>query len=530
MTVDASRPQLVERWYAAGLYGTTTIGDEIRRASADGEIVFSSDEGEEHWAVADIRTRAEATATGLTDLGLVPGDVVALQLPTTPSSMTLMAAVWLAGGVVLPIVDIYGRHELTHILRESGARLLAVPSEWRGRRYAAEAVEWFGGDRSVNLAAIIAVGDDVPAGAIDWRTLDRGSSPHEVHTRMADDVALLVYTSGTTSEPKGVQHTHNSFLACGFREPDTGEAPPTTLGTFPAGHIAGVLAAVRPLLRGGTTVIMDRWSAKRAARLVERYGVVSSAGTPFYLATLLNEAEEAAIDVSSLQAFLTGAAAVPPALLERATRAGILSWRSYGSTEHPMISGGSPLHTAEQRHRTDGVVMPGVEIRLLDSGGAEVPVGVDGEIVVRGPKQFVGYRDEALDTDAFLPGGWFRTGDIGRLDADGHLTITDRLKDVIIRGGENVSSKEVEDLVMRLAQVSEVAVCSVPDPLFGEAVCAVAILRPGASLELVDVERHFADLGVARQKTPTRLEIVDDFPRTASGKVRKVDLRRTLSS
>jgi acyl-CoA synthetase (AMP-forming)/AMP-acid ligase II len=300
----------------------------------------------------------------------------------------------------------------------------------------------------------------------------------------------------------------------------------TNLGTFPAGHIAGVLSVLRPFLHGGTTVIMERWSAKRAAELVEEHRVVSSSGTPFYLATLLDEAERSGRDISSLKLFLTGAASVPPALLERATRAGITSWRSYGSTEHPLVTSGRPEHTEHQRHFTDGAVSPGVEVRILDDDGRELPAGTDGEIVVRGPKQFVGYRDPALDTDAFLPGCWFRTGDIGRLDTDGHLTITDRKKDVIIRGGENISSREVEDLLARHEAVSEVAVCAAPDPVFGEQVCAFVVLRPGASLDVDEVRAHFAALGVARQKVPNRLEIVDDLPRTASGKVRKVDLRR----
>jgi non-ribosomal peptide synthetase component E (peptide arylation enzyme) len=157
-----------------------------------------------------------------------------------------------------------------------------------------------------------------------------------------------------------------------------------------------------------------------------------------------------------------------------------------------------------------------------------VAPGTQGEIVTRGPRQFTGYRDPALDADAYLPGGWFRTGDIGRLDDDGYLIITDRKKDIIIRGGENIASREIEDLLARHPAVAEGAVCAEPDPLLGERVCAFVIPKPGGEIDLPGVRDHFARLGVARHKVPERLEVVDDLPRTATGKVRKAELRRLL--
>jgi acyl-CoA synthetase (AMP-forming)/AMP-acid ligase II len=526
MSDVTGRSELVQRWYAEGYYGSSTLGQEIRKSAAQGTVVFASADGNIERDVGELRQRAELLAAGLGGIGLRAGDVLAVQAPTSPDSMALVAAAWMAGAVVLPIVDIYGRHEVSFILRQSRARFLAAPSEWRGRRYAEEAIGW----EEPTLEGVIAIGPGAPDGCLRVDDLElSGIGPVSAEVS-ADDVALLIYTSGTTAEPKGVQHTHNTILSAGLRNMDTPLAPPASLGTFPAGHIAGALSLLGPFLRGGTSVMMDRWSAARAVELIERYRVMSSSGTPFYLTTLLDEAERTGADISSLKVFLTGAAAVSSALLDRATRAGIVSWRTYGSTEHPVISAGRPDHPEQQRHFTDGEVSPGVELRLLDDNGQPVPLGTDGEIVVRGPKQFIGYRDAALDEDAFLPGFWFRTGDIGRLDADNHLTITDRKKDVIIRGGENISSKEVEDLLMRLEVVSEVAVCSAPDPVWGEQVCAFVILRDGATLDLPAVQQHFAALGVARQKTPTRIEIVDDFPRTATGKVRKVDLRRLAAA
>jgi cyclohexanecarboxylate-CoA ligase len=243
---------------------------------------------------------------------------------------------------------------------------------------------------------------------------------------------------------------------------------------------------------------------------------------------LLDEARSAGRDISSLTRYLTGAASVPPSLMHRAQGLGIVSWRTYGSTEHPVLSSGTPDDPEAKRHGTDGRVTDGNEVRLVDDEGVDVSPGAEGEIVARGPRQFAGYRDAALDAEAFLPGGWFRTGDIGRFDADGYLIITDRKKDIIIRGGENIASREVEDLLVLHAGIAEAAVCAAPDPLLGELVCAFVVPRPGARIDLDVVRRHFAGLGVARHKTPERVEAVIDLPRTATGKVKKTELRALL--
>jgi acyl-CoA synthetase (AMP-forming)/AMP-acid ligase II len=280
---------------------------------------------------------------------------------------------------------------------------------------------------------------------------------------------------------------------------------------------------------GGTTVMMDRWSARAAAALVEEHRLTVSAGTPFFLSTLLDEAERSGRDLSSLQRFLVGAAAVPPALVSRAEAAGIVSWRTYGSTEHPAISSGGPDDPAEKRMLTDGRVTPGNEVRLVDESGVDVAPGEEGEIVARGPKQFLGYQDPAADETAFLDGTWFRTGDLARFDADGYLVVTDRVKDIIIRGGENISAREVEEVLARHPAVEDVAVCAAPDELWGEVPCAFVVVRDGNEAPAaVALEEHARAHGLAAHKVPGRVMIVDDLPRTAAGKVRKRDLRELL--
>ena len=217
---------------------------------------------------------------------------------------------------------------------------------------------------------------------------------------------------------------------------------------------------------------------------------------------------------------------MPVALGERAASHGITIMRAYGSTEHPSITGSMFDDPAAKRHATDGRPMPGVEIRLRDDDGEPVPTGDAGEIWSRGPDLCVGYTDAALTARAFDDDGWYRTGDMGVLDADGFLTITDRLNDVIIRGGENISAAEVEQVIAAMPEIAEVAVVAAPDARLGEHACAVVRLAPGVSaVRLADVTDALGAAGLARQKWPEELLVVDDFPRTATGKIRKVDLR-----
>jgi cyclohexanecarboxylate-CoA ligase len=200
----------------------------------------------------------------------------------------------------------------------------------------------------------------------------------------------------------------------------------TQLAAFPAGHVAGVLGLLRVLVLGMPSVIMDAWDPVAAARLVEEHRVTFGTGAPIYLATMLDAAERTGRDLSSLTEYLTGAADVPPALIERADRAGIAAYRCYGSSEHPTISCGVPADPLVKRATTDGRVNPGNEVRIVDDEGRDRPAGTDGEIVSRGPEQFLGYLASQLDADAYLPGGWLRSGDLGHLDEDGYLTVTGR--------------------------------------------------------------------------------------------------------
>jgi non-ribosomal peptide synthetase component E (peptide arylation enzyme) len=214
--------------------------------------------------------------------------------------------------------------------------------------------------------------------------------------------------------------------------------------------------------------------------------------------------------------------------VERADRLGWRVGRCYGATEQPSITGCSSSDPLQKRAETDGRPLGENQIRIVDEDGNDVATGMEGEIVSAGPEQFIGYTDGPLNRDAFTPDGWFRTGDVGRLDTDGYLTITDRRKDIIIRGGENISSQEVENILLRHPAVSDVAVVAMPDAAYGERVCAFIVTRAGSQVDLAAVREHFVNANIARHKTPEFIRVVSDLPRTAAGKVKKAALRAEL--
>ncbi|CAN5701487.1 AMP-binding protein [soil metagenome] len=490
----------------------------------DALVVLDTPDGLTETSVAALHTEARAVAAGLRRLGVGPGDVVAVQLPNRLETLVAFQAVLLAGATLLPLVHVYGPREVGFILGESGARVLVVPDRWRAIDHAARVDDL----RSAcpELAHVVVVGE-APAGTLPWPALaiaDDGEPGAD-----APEVAVLAYTSGTTANPKGVQHTAPGILA-------EIETQPTMLGSrsgsvqlvsFPAGHVAGVVSLLRCLVLGTPTIVTDGWDPARALELISTYGVTYTSGTPLHLVTLL-DALEAGAPIGTLDEYLVGAATVPGALVARADALGIHAFRCYGSTEHPTITSGARDDPLAKRQHTDGRPTPGTEVRVVDEAGLPVAEGTDGEVVCRGPEQFVGYRDPGLDEDTWLPDRWLRTGDIGNLDAEGYLTITDRAKDVIIRAGETISSREVEDVLLSCPGVADAAVVAVPDGRYGERVGAFVVPGPGGPPDLAAVRAHFAAAGIARQKTPEVLEIRADLPRTPVGKVRKAELRDEL--
>jgi acyl-CoA synthetase (AMP-forming)/AMP-acid ligase II len=257
--------------------------------------------------------------------------------------------------------------------------------------------------------------------------------------------------------------------------------------------------------------------------------VGSGGGSTYFLTSLLDAPGFGPEHIERMRNVGLGGAPVPAAVSDRAEALGIATTRAYGSTEHPSITGSAPTDPAAKRKYTDGRALPGVELRVVDDDGHDVPTGEPGEILSRGPERFWGYTDPSFSDAVLDADGWYRTEDVGVLDADGYLTITDRKKDIIIRGGENVSAAEVEELLMRMPGVTEVAVVAAPDARMGEHACAFLRMQPGVGApDLPAVRAWLEREGLAKQKWPEELREVGDFARTPSGKIKKFALRDDL--
>jgi len=531
-------PGELERAYVdAGWWSDDTLGAlAARQLAAHPATTVSIWSRARGWrgSYADVEDEARRLVTLLRDQGVQPGDAVAFQLPNWREAVVSFVALALGGYALVPIVHIYGRKEVAFILEQSGAVAYVSPLAWGHVDYGA--IVDTAAPRSLRLHVVVGEGalPPSPAGVarIGWSECARRKPARDLPRVEADEVAVLAYTSGTTSDPKGVIHDHRTLLA-ELRHMKEWITPdrPNLMGS-PVAHATGMLGAVLgPLATGQDIHLIDRWDPGHALEVMLAAGIGGGSGASVFLASLLDHPDFGARHAALMRRVGLGGAPVPIALAERAAAHGIAIVRAYGSTEHPSTTGCRYEDPAERRHRTDGRACAGVELRLVDAEGADVAAGTPGEILSRGPDLCLGYTDPALTATAFDAAGWYHSGDIGVLDERGFLTITDRVKDIIIRGGENISAAEVEAALQALSGVAEVAVVAAPDARLGEHACAVVRVRPGAAAPtLADLTAHLARVGLARQKWPEQLRLVDDFPRTASGKIRKVELRARLRS
>jgi len=471
-----------------------------------------------------------AVAAAFAALGVRKGDVVAMQLPNWPMTLEAYLGAVAAGAVLVPIVHTYGPAETGFILEQSGASVLVCPDRWANVDFHArlDAMPW------AERGTVVMVGDDVRAGAIAWPDfLGAAPDPNQMEPIALDpdDPLLVVYTSGTTADPKGVLHSHETFVAELFRmtQAPTERRDWVVVQPWPAGHVAGLLAILSPALSRGITILVDRWDLDLVCDYIERYRPLAFVGAPFHLGEVLARVESGALDASSIRWSITGGAVVPPVLVERADAVGWSLTRSYGSSEHPQATSTQFDDDLAVRVTSDGEPIRDTTIRIVDEHGHDVDLGATGEVLLRGPQQFLGYTDPALNAAAVDRNGWFHTGDVGALDEHGRLAITDRLKDIIIRGAENLSSMEIEGIAVRHPAIADAAAIGVPDERYGERVGLVIVAEPDAPPVTVDgLRAFFVDRGVASMKAPDFIATVDELPRNASGKVKKHVLRETV--
>jgi len=484
--------------------------------------------------VGDVYDESLCVAAGLRALGLGPGDVVAFQLPNWVEAAITFYACAMLGVTLVPIVHFYGPKEVGFILRQSRARALVIVARIGQRDYLADLGTVRDGLPELEHVIVVG-GSDAGAGLAaddlsfeDVRGAEGIDGPAAVDP---DGPALIAYTSGTTADPKGVVHTHRT-LGCEVRQLSGHQAlrdRPNLVGA-PVGHAIGMLGGLLcPLVGGRPIYMIDGWDPPTVLNAMVEEQISAGSGSTYFFTSLLDCPGFGPEHVDLMRFIGLGGSPIPNAVAERADELGISLVRSYGCTEHPSVTGSQHTAPKEKRIHTDGCPLEWVEVRTVDEEGNDVEVGQPGEILSRGPDRFAGYTDPELTAVAVDEEGWFRTGDVGVIDAEGYLTITDRVKDIIIRGGENVSAAEVEQLLAHMPGVAEVAVVAAPDERLGEHGCAFFRMQPGNDPPgLEAVRSHLGAAGLARQKWPEELRVVDELPRTASGKVQKFVLRERL--
>ncbi|MFF4604308.1 class I adenylate-forming enzyme family protein [Streptomyces sp. NPDC001339] len=481
-----------------------------------------------------VRDEALRVAAGLGGLGIGAGTRVAWQLPTRIGTVVASLALARLGAVQIPVIPQQREREVGFILAESAAEYVLVPGVWRGFDHAAMVREVAGGGvRVVSVAGGLPTGD--PAGLPD--------APRGEGRRASDGdeaTTWIYHTSGTTASPKGVEHTDATLIAGGVGLATALGMSAQDVGSiaFPYAHIAGPDYLIAMLVSGFPAVILDSFEPGRAADVYRRRGVTMAGGSTAFYQAFHDESRRrrgqrpgaAGPLIPSLRLLSGGGAPLPPELYAAAGReleCAIV--HGYGMTECPMIAMGTPYDSDEQLAHTVGRPVVGAEIRIARPDGREAATGETGEVTLKGRMLFRRYTDPALTAAAFDADGYFHTGDLGRLRPDGHLVLTGRLKDIIIRKGENISAQEIEDLLHTHPAVAEAAVIGLPDRERGERVCAVVRpVDPAAPPPTLDaLTAHLRAAGLMAQKLPEQLETVDELPR--GGPLNKV-LKGTLRS
>lgn len=516
----------------AGLLDDAVLDRELWwRAEQTPDATYVVDRSGRH-SFAEVADRALRLAGALRELGVGPGAVVSFQLPNWVEAAVTLYATASLGAVCNPIVPIYRARELGFILRQARPTVAVVPAQFRGVDY----VELYAhaAEQSDDRPALVAVGErrGTGGGVVGFDECTSHAPVGATPGRNGGDRAVLLYTSGTTADPKGVLHSHASLRYecrsiiehCGLIEQDV------VFMASPLTHVTGLLYGLQlPLMIGASSVLQDVWDPEQACELIHRHGCTFTVGaTPFLHGLATAVADGGSPPVDSLRCFVCGGADIPPDLVLRTTRElGVDVVRAYGLSELPTATCGGLQDPLQRRARTDGRPLPTGRARVRGEDGSVSDAG-QGELEVIGPELFLGYLDPDLDEAAFTDDGWFRTGDLAEIDGDGYVTIRGRTKDIIVRGGENISAREVEDVLFEHPKVAQVAVVGLPDDVMGQRACAF-VVPGGAVPTLTELCEFLATKGLARQKAPERLEIVDALPTTASGKVQKHRLRAWVS-
>jgi cyclohexanecarboxylate-CoA ligase len=535
MTATAKRDAPHVRFRETGYWLDKTVDQILTEAvaKAPDKVAIVADRADREQAprltYKELERLADRAASSLLRLGVGRGDVVTVQLPNWWEFVVTAFACSKIGAVMNPVMPILRERELVYILNFCQAKVFIVPKTYRGFDYAAMA-RGMRGDLP-NLKHVIVV-DGEGEGSFE-RTLLASEAGQLPSGLGPDDMAVLMFTSGTTGEPKGVMHTPNSLIACckalsGRFGLDSSDV---LLVASPVGHMTGYAAIVLlSVYLGGTMILQDVWEAKHGVSLMAREGVTYTAASTPFLSDICEAVKAGAPHPLSLRSFLCGGAPIPSVLIERAANElGLKVCSLWGMTEALSGTLTEPSRAAEKSASTDGRPQDGMEVRIVDLEGRPVAAGQSGRLLVRGAQMFKGYYKRP-ELQTFDSEGWFDSGDLAYTDDDGYIRISGRVKDILIRGGENVPVVEIENLLYKHPAVAAVAVVGFPDARLGERGCAFIVPRPGSSIDLATVQAYLREARMAKQFWPERVEVVAELPRTASGKIQKFKLKEVAAA
>jgi acyl-CoA synthetase (AMP-forming)/AMP-acid ligase II len=519
---DEARAQAA---YAQHWWVRETLADALQQAALKTPERVVIVDGDVQLDCQTLHARAVSLARGL--LGrAATGSVVSFMLPNWHEAAVIYHAATLAGMVVHPILPSMRDRELTFMLQDVDSRIIFIPSILRDYDFSAM-LERVCAQLARPPEVVVVRGN--PGPHIRSASLFE-DSVQSLPTLEPDAVRMVLYTSGTTGSPKGVLHSHNSIHALVRQIGRHWLVRPgdTYLVASPVSHIGGSIYAFEcPLLLDMRAILMERWDADAAVQLLLAEGCTHMAGATPFLVQLLAAAQRAQTQLPDLKLFICGGASVPPSLIRQAAAyfEHTAVTRVYGSTEVPVITVGTPdrtdlFHAAE----TDGAV--GIaEVRLVDSAGRHAD---EGEILARGPQMLVGYQHADSEAGVFDQDGYYRTGDIGRRVDGNYLVVSGRAKDIIIRNGENISPKEVEDVLAEHPAIKEVAVVGLPDARTGERACAVIVPKQDAAPDVAGLCAFLSAQGLAVFKYPEEVVVWEALPKNDAGKILKHKIRAQL--
>jgi len=533
--------ELIARYQKAGHWGSETFYAILaRRAKTHPDRVAIVDRGR-RVTYGELKTRIDRVAAGLDALGIEAGDVVTIQLPNWAEFAYVFFALERLGAVANQIGPDFRSREVDYILRFSESRAFVCPASFKGFDY----VKMIGELRPglPDLRAVCALGaapDLATRGGLTTRGLvsldalleDADAVVPRGAGQGANDIMRMAFTSGTTGNPKGVIHSHNTTLStCRTLNNDMRVTEDEVFLVYlPLGLNWGYLTLVQSVMAGARVVLLDQFGARAALELIQRERVTCIPTAPASIIAMLNEPELGRFDFSSLRVVITGGASCPVETIRefRARLHGQLI-ELYGMLETGFHTYTRLSDDPEAVTGTVGKVSSGLGLRLIDESGRDVPVGAEGEIAAEGPSVHLGYhKNPQANAELFTADGWFRTGDLGQLDAAGNVRIVGRLKEMINRGGKKFFPREIEEILYAHPKILHAAIVGVPDPRLGERNCLCVIPRPGQALALDEVVAFLKD-GVATYKLPETLEVFDDLPFTPTGKIqRHVLVRRVL--